>query len=86
MYSKNERRRQPRTKVDRPARVVLPAGTIPCRIKDVSEGGARLETKASSWLPPTFELEDIFSGIRRAAARVWSLHHWVGVRYVRRRS
>jgi hypothetical protein len=67
MYSKYERRRHPRTKVDRPARVVLPAGTIPCRIKDVSDGGARLETKASSWLPPTFELEDVFSGMRRAA-------------------
>jgi hypothetical protein len=86
MYSKYERRRHPRKQVDRPARVVLPAGTILCRIKDISEGGARLETEASSWLPPTFELEDVFSGMRRATARVWSLHHWVGVRFLRRRT
>ena len=44
------------------------------------DGGARLKTASSSWLPQIFDLEDVFSGVRRAVARVWSRHHAIGVR------
>ena len=71
----------------RPARIILAAGDEPCRIQDVSEGGAKLTTIQSSyWLPTFFDLEDVFSGLRRAVARVWSKHHRIGVRFLRDRS
>jgi hypothetical protein len=41
---------------------------------------------APSWLPTFFDLEDVFSGVRRAVARVWSKHHQIGVRFLRDRS
>jgi hypothetical protein len=82
MQISRERRKHPRTAVARPARIILAGGNEPCRIRDLSEGGAKLTTAATSWLPTTFELEDVFSGVKRAVARVWSEHHAVGVRFL----
>ena len=64
---------------------MLSAGREPCTITDLSEGGARLESVSSSWLPQFFDLEDVFSGVRRAVARVWSRHHAIGVRFLSKR-
>ena len=50
--------------------------------RDLSEGGAKLTTAATSWLPTSFDLEDVFSGVKRAVARVWSKHHALGVRFL----
>ena len=86
MQSRRDQRRHLRKAVDRPARIILAAGDEPCRIQDVSEGGAKLTTPASYWLPTFFDLEDVFSGVRRAVARVWSKHHQIGVRFLRDRS
>ena len=86
MQSRRDQRRHPRRVVDRPARIVLTAGTEPCRIADVSAGGAKLMTVSSSWLPKIFDLEDVFSGVRHAVARVWSKHHSIGVRFLTKRS
>ena len=85
MQIKRDQRRHARKVVDRPARIVLAAGNEPCRINDVSVGGAKLTTASSSWLPKIFDLEDVFSGVRRAVARVWSKHHFVGVRFLNKR-
>jgi hypothetical protein len=74
-------RKHRRRRVDRPARIILMAGQEPCRIVDLSEGGALLTTTASNWLPVNFDLADVFSGARRAVTRVWSRHHEVGVRF-----
>ena len=86
MQNRRDQRRHPRRVVDRPARIILAAGNEPCRINDVSEGGAKLTTAASSWLPTFFDLEDVFSGVKRAATRVWSKHHFIGVRFLSDRS
>ena len=86
MQNRRDQRRHPRRVVDRPARIVLAAGKEPCRIVDVSEGGAKLTAVSSSWLPKIFDLEDVFSGVRRAVARVWSKHHSIGVRFLTKRS
>ena len=86
MQNRRDQRRHPRRVVDRPARIVLAAGTEPCRIIDISKGGARLSTVSSSWLPRIFDLQDVFSGVRRAVARVWSKHHIIGVRFLNKRS
>ena len=45
--SRRDQRRHLRKAVDRPARIILAAGDEPCRIQDVSEGGAKLTTTAS---------------------------------------
>ena len=82
MQSMSDQRRHPRRPVDRSARIVLSAGCEPCRITDLSDGGARLTTASSSWLPQIFDLEDVFSGVRRAVVRVWSKHHAIGVRFL----
>ena len=82
MQNRRDQRRHPRRVVDRPARIILVGGNEPCRINDISEGGARLWTASSSWLPHIFDLEDVFSGVRRAAARVWSKQHFIGVRFL----
>ena len=83
MQSRRDQRKHPRKTVDRPARIILAGGNEPCRIQDVSEGGAKLTTAASSWLPTFFDLEDVFSGVKRAVARVWSKHHLIGVRFLK---
>lgn len=85
MQNSHDQRRHPRTAVDRPARIILAAGSKPCRINDVSDGGAKLTTPSSGWLPNSSDLEDVFSGVRRAVARVWSKHHSVGVRFLNKR-
>ena len=82
MRYQTERRRYPRRVVDRPAKIILTDGIERCRILDISGQGARLRTSASSWLPDNFELDDVFSGVRRSVARVWSKHHDVGVRFL----
>ena len=70
---------------DRPARIKLAGGNEPCRIKGMSEGGAKHTTTGSSWLPTFFDLEDVFSGVRRAVVRVWSKHQFVGFRFLNKR-
>ena len=77
-----ERRRYPRHVVDRPAKISLPSGdTLPARIMDVSEGGAKLRVGWKGWLPKAFDLLDVFSGARRGAQTVWRQFSSVGVHY-----
>jgi hypothetical protein len=77
-----ERRRHPRHVVDRPAKISLPSGdTLPARIVDVSEGGAKLRVGWKGWLPKFFDLLDVFAGAHRSAKTVWRQFSWVGVRY-----
>ena len=85
MQSRRDQRRHPRKAVDRPARIILAGGNEPCRISDLSEGGAKLTAASVRWLPNFFDLEDVFSGVRRAVARVWSKHHALGVRFLNER-
>jgi len=85
MQNNRDRRKHPRKSVDRPARIILAAGDEPCRINDVSNGGAKVTTVASGWVPAIFDLEDVFSGVKRTVARVWSKHHQIGVRFMRGR-
>jgi hypothetical protein len=77
-----ERRRHPRHVVDRPAKISLPSGaSLPARIADVSEGGAKLQVGWKGWLPKFFDLLDVFAGAHRGAETVWRRFSSVGVRY-----
>ena len=79
-----ERRRYPRRIVDRPAKFhVLDGGSFPCRICDVSRGGAKLRIGWTGALPDGFYLQDAFTGVRRAARIVWRGISAFGVRFTR---
>jgi methyl-accepting chemotaxis protein len=79
-----EKRRYPRRNVDRPAKMFIPeGGSLPCRIRDVSRGGAKLTFAWKGWLPRGFDLQDAFTGVRRAAQIVWSGVNGIGVRFTR---
>jgi hypothetical protein len=40
-----------------------------------------LNVRWSGWLPKSFDLEDVFSGVRRAVETVWQNFSWMGVRF-----
>jgi hypothetical protein len=62
-----DRRRSTRVPVDRPGTIIVPGGdSIPCRIVDLSESGAKLRPAWKGWVPDAFDLHDMFSGVRRA--------------------
>jgi hypothetical protein len=77
-----ERRKSPRHDADRPAKIIIPGGdSLPARIRNESDGGAKLRVGWTGWLPSSFEMQDAFSGARRVAQRVWSGLGGVGVRF-----
>ena len=77
-----ERRRFPRQPVERPAQMLVPGGdTVPCRILNVSEGGAKLRPGWKGWAPNTVELQDAFTGAKRVALTVWRGLSGIGVRF-----
>jgi hypothetical protein len=79
-----ERRRYPRRTVDRPAKFFIPGGgALPCRIYNVSRGGAKLGVGWTGGLPDGFVLQDAFTGVRRAARIVWRGIAAFGVRFTR---
>ncbi|MGZ5569458.1 MAG: PilZ domain-containing protein [Limisphaerales bacterium] len=79
-----DRRRYPRRTVDRPAKVFMPqGGSLPCRISDVSRGGAKLTFGWKGWLPRAFDIQDAFTGVRRTAQIIWRGVHGIGVQFTR---
>ncbi len=75
--------RPPRQPVDRAASLHL-AGCedVPARIKDISEGGARLIIPGSWWVPDGFDLRDVFAGVTRKVRVVWRGQEGTGVRFL----
>jgi hypothetical protein len=66
---------------------MMPSGhAMPVRIRNESEGGAKLGVKWNGWLPKGFDLEDTFTGARRAVQSVWRQFSWMGVRFRNRKS
>jgi hypothetical protein len=55
---------------------------LPCRIRDISAGGARLRVECSGWLPVGFDLHDSFSNVKRKVRVVWKKPTSVGVSIV----
>ena len=77
-----ERRHSPRHAVDRPAKIIITDGdALPVRICNESEGGAKLRVGWSGWLPKVFDLQDAFTGARRAVKTVWRQFTFLGVRF-----
>ncbi len=77
-----ERRQAPRHDVDRPAKIIIPdGGDLPARICNESAGGAKLRVSWTGWLPKAFDLQDVFTGARRAVQTVWRQFSFLGVRF-----
>ena len=76
-------RRSPRQPVDRPAKIYIGGNEpLPCRIRDISQGGAKLYVFWKVGLPNCFDLEDAFAPTRRTVRVVWSGLDGVGVRFM----
>lgn len=79
-------RKEERKPVSRAARIELDSGrSLPCRITDVSSGGALLTVPDSEWLPKTFVIHDTFSDTRRQVQVMWTSPDRAGVRYIDRK-
>jgi hypothetical protein len=77
-----ERRNATRRTVDRRAHILIPGGqSIPCRILEMSATGAKLRPSWKGSLPDAFELQDGFSGARRAVTVVRRGFNEIGVRF-----
>jgi len=75
-----EERVAPRSAVKYQGKVILPGRSeIECTIRDVSATGARLQFKARSFLPRTFELR--FDGTAKQARVMWQSGLFAGVRF-----
>lgn len=57
-------------------------GNMPCAIRDLSAGGARLEVASPSWVVNAFDLRDVMTGITRKVVVVWREDGKMGVRFV----
>ncbi len=55
--------------------------TMNCTVRNLSDGGARLEVANSNWLPDRFELEVTGRDIRRAARTAWRANGLAGVHF-----
>jgi hypothetical protein len=78
-------RQDERKPVSRSAKIKLGDGkTMPCRISDISRGGAKLTVEHTEWLPHVFELHDTFAGTDCLVKIMWRSETSVGVRFVER--
>jgi hypothetical protein len=79
----SNRREQFRRTVLKGARIVFNErqSTLNCRVRDVTEGGARLDLMTQQLLPHEFELLMSGSPTRRCGLR-WANGTFVGVRFL----
>ena len=80
MARRRERRKAPRVEWHTPARIRLPAGSVPCVVRNLSNTGARITAPRIQSLPDEFVLE--LSGTRDRACRVvWRTKTELGVAF-----
>jgi PilZ domain len=77
----DERRGDLRRTALKSAHIIAPDGTrIECRLRNISEGGARLELAGPQLLPHTFQLE--VSGVPMRLCNLrWAKGNLVGVQF-----
>ncbi|WP_162916849.1 PilZ domain-containing protein [Dongia deserti] len=80
--SSGERRGDTRRTALQSARIVGKDGTtVECRLRNISEGGARLELAGPQLLPHTFELYIADLPARKCSLR-WAKGNLIGVQFV----
>ena len=62
-------------------RIVYPGGSVECGLRNISDGGARLEIGGQQLLPHTFELHITGMPVRQCSLR-WAKDNLVGVQFV----
>jgi hypothetical protein len=62
-------------------RIVYQGGSVECRIRNISDGGARLELTGQQLLPHTFELHITGMPARTCSLR-WARDNLIGVQFV----
>lgn len=78
----DERRgRETRRTALKSGRIVYPGGSVECKLRNVSEGGARLEIGGQQLLPHTFELHIAGMPVRTCSLR-WAKDNLVGVQFL----
>ena len=78
-----ENRITPRKRVVLPGRLVLAeGGTLDCRVRDLSETGARLRLGTVCSLPSHFSLQVLSSGSIHEAEVVWGRGVDIGVKFI----
>jgi hypothetical protein len=80
--SSDERRgREARRTALKGGHIVYPGGSVECRLRNISDGGARLELAGQQLLPHTFELRVTGMPVRQCSLR-WAKDNLVGVQFV----
>ena len=79
-----ERRTARRWKVFKKAWLIRESGLVPCAIRDITEGGARLQLPNNVTLPETFRIFIEGDDVTMTAQRVWSTLDQMGVRFTDR--
>ena len=78
-----DNRAAPRKKVVLAGRIVLAGGgTLDCRVRDLSDTGAKLRLGDVSGVPPRFSLEVLSNGSQHRAEIVWARGFDIGVRFI----
>lgn len=78
--SSGERRGDTRRTALKSARIVHKDGSVECRIRNISDGGARLEFGTPQLLPHRFELHVLGMPARTCSLR-WAKDNLVGVQF-----
>lgn len=80
--SSGDRRGKTRRTALKSARIVAKDGTaIECRVRNISDGGARLELNFPQLLPHTFDLEADGMPTRLCSLR-WAKGNLIGVQFI----
>jgi hypothetical protein len=81
-HPSDERRgREARRTALKSGRIVYPGGSVECKLRNISDGGARLEIGGQQLLPHTFELEIPGMPTRQCSLR-WAKGNLVGVQFL----
>jgi hypothetical protein len=78
-----ERRQHLRQGVRRPGRIMLGGrGDLPCYIRDITSGGARLDVPDARVVGYALDLRDVMSGAIRKCSVIWRDGYAVGVQFI----
>ena len=81
-HPSDERRdREARRTALKSGRIVFPGGSVECKLRNISDGGARLEIGGRQLLPHTFELHVTGWPVRQCSQR-WAKDNLVGVQFL----
>ncbi|MEZ5831896.1 MAG: PilZ domain-containing protein [Dongiaceae bacterium] len=78
--SDERRGRETRRTAFKNGHIVFKDGNVPCRIRNISDGGARLEFGTPQLLPHTFELHVPGMPVRVCSLR-WAKDSLIGVQF-----